>query len=188
MIKNYKQFTEKYNVNPNDPTELSSDKNYFNKAEDDIKEFMSKKITIDNIYLTYSDENDLIAKLSAQKFITNDTSNKKDITFNNQLIGMYAQASKKKRELKSIEDELTMQNSNLKERQDMISANPDTTDSLKDDVVNIKSKIIDINKRITNIKDDISKLEKASNDKLREMQKTLQNSKRRLDYFANNKS
>jgi hypothetical protein len=64
MIKKYNDFVkEKYNVTQNDSTEVASDKSYFNKSESDIKEFLTKKTTIDNIYKTYTDEKDLIKKL-----------------------------------------------------------------------------------------------------------------------------
>ena len=104
MIKNYKSFVnELYNVYQNDPTELASQKLHANDMEKHIKEFLTKKTNLDNIYVTYKDEKDLISKLSAQKFIEQNTSDKKKIKFLNPLIGLYAQAAEKKRELRNIE-------------------------------------------------------------------------------------
>ncbi len=184
MIKKYKEFiNELYTIDQRDPTELASDKTYFNKAESDIKEFLNKKTTLDNIYITYKDEKDLIAKLAAQKFIPVNTGDKKKIMFTNPLIGLYADAAEKKRELRSIEDELTTQTNSLNQTKIAITQNPDAAESLKDDESHTQSKISDLNTRISQLKSDITTLERNSRDKLKEMKNGLVNNKKKLDYF-----
>lgn len=188
MIKKYNDFIkEKYNVYQNDPTELASDKTYFNKSESDIKEFLTKKTTIDNIYKTYTDEKDLIKKLSAQKFIPVNTLDKKKIQFSNPLIGLYALSAEKTRELSSLEKELATQTDTLSQRQSAISSNPDATTSLQNDISYTQGKISDINTQISKLKNEIVTLERNTRDKLKQMKDGLTNNKKKLDYFIKTK-
>jgi septation ring formation regulator EzrA len=188
MIKKYNDFVkEKYNVTQNDSTEVASDKSYFNKSESDIKEFLTKKTTIDNIYKTYTDEKDLIKKLAAQKFIPVNTSDKKKIKFTNPLIGLYALSAEKSRELRSLESELGTQTDTLSQRQSAIGTNPDATDSLQNDVAYTQGKISDINSRIAKLKNEIVTLERNTRDKLKQMKDGLANNKKKLDYFIKTK-
>ena len=188
MIKKYQDFIkEKYTLDQNDAPELAASKTSFNKMENDIKEFLTKKTVVDNIYLTYTDEKDLVSKLFAQKFIPLNTGDKKKISFINPLIGLYAQASDKKRDLKRIEDELSSQNDTMSQRQTTISQNPDTSDSLKNDVTYIQGKISDINKQMSTLKNEITSLEKSTELKLKQMKVEMAANKKRLDYFMQNK-
>lgn len=188
MIKKYIDFVkEKYNVYQNDPTELASDKSYFNKSENDIKEFLSKKTTIDNIYKTYTDEKDLIKKLFAQKFIPLNTSDKNKIKFTNPLIGLYAMSAEKSRQLRSLENELLTQTDTLSQRQTAINTNPDASDSLQNDVSYTQTKISDIKSKITKLKDEIVTLERNTRDKLKQMKDGLDDNKKKLDYFIKTK-
>jgi chromosome segregation ATPase len=184
MIKRYKDFIEeKYSITQNDPIQLASDKTYFNQMEENIKEFLTKKVTVDNIYMTYTDDKDLISKLSAQKFIPTNTSDKKQIKFNNPLIGLYADAAQKKRELKSLESDLISQKDTLTDRQSSITANPESADSIKNDISYTQTKISDINIRVQKIKNEIVTLERNTRDKLKEMKDDLANNKKKIDYF-----
>jgi len=188
MIKKYKDFiSEKFIIDQNDPAEFAADKTSFNKLEADVKEFMTKRVTLDNIYITYKDEKDLINKLFAQKFIPQNTGDKKKIKFNNPLFGLYAQAAEKKRELKNIQDDLDAQKDTLSTRQSDIASNPDNKDSLQNDVDYIQSKIGDLNDKISKIKNEIVTLERNTRDKLKQMQKDLVNNKKRIDYFMKTK-
>lgn len=188
MIKKYNDFVkEKYNVYQNDPTELASDKSYFNKSESDIKEFLTKKTIIDNIYKTYTDEKDLIKKLSAQKFIPINTSDKKKIQFINPLIGLYASSAEKSRELRSLESELGTQTDTLSQRKSAIGTNPDAIISLQNDVAYTQGKISDINSRIAKLKNEIVTLERNTRDKLKQMKDSIANNKKKLDYFIKTK-
>ena len=185
MIKKYKIFIkEKYTIDQNDQTDMASSKIYFNKSESDIKEFLSKKITIDNIYATYTDEKDLISKLFSQKLIPTNTSNKKQIQFTNPLIGMYSQSAEKKRELKSIEDKLKSQKDSLVEKQSMISQNPDTREALNADIQYIQSKISDLSKQVSKMNSDIVTLERNTEQKLKQMKIDLTNNKKKIDYLS----
>lgn len=183
-IKNYQKFNEAiFQVDQNDPPELAADKTSTNKLDTDIKEFLNKKVTIDNIYMTYTDEKDLIKKLSAQKFIQSNTSDKKKIKFINPLIAMYAQASEKKRELKNLESDLDSQKETLSDRQSSITQNPELKNTLGDDIKYTQDKVNDIQSKISKIKNEIVTLERNTRDKLNQMKKDFENSKKRINYF-----
>lgn len=185
MIKNYKSFVnELYNVYQNDPTELSSQKITANEMEGHIKEFLTKKTNIDNIYVTYKDEKDLISKLSTQKFIEQNTSDKKKIKFLNPLIGLYAQAAEKKRELKNIENDISNQEQVVSDRKSQISQNPETKDSLQQDINYTISKVNDLKSRLSKVKNEIVSLERSTEKKLKEMKASLTENKKRIDYFV----
>lgn len=186
-LKKFKPFVEKYTIDQNDPTEFASDKTTFNQNENFVKEFLTKKVTLENIYATYKDEKDLTTKLFAQKFIPINTSNKKKIQFINPLFGLYAQALEKERELKSLEDDLTSQQGTLSDRQTTMNQNPDTKDSLANDVQYTQSKISDITTNIARLKNEIVTLERNTQQKLKQMKTDILNNKKRIDYFGKTK-
>jgi chromosome segregation ATPase len=184
MIRTYKSFVnELYNVYQNDPAELASQKLYANDMENYIKEFLTKKVTLDNIYIIYKDEKDLISKLSAQKFIEQNTTDKKKIKFLNPLLGLYAQAAEKKRELKNIEKEISDQDQLISDRKGQISENPEAKVSLQQDINYTTSKINDLKSRLSKIKNEIVSLERSTEKKLKEMKSSFTDNKKRIDYF-----
>ncbi len=186
-MKYLKYYSEKFNIYQNDPAELASDKTYANKMGDDIKEFLTKKVTIDNIYKTYKDERDLISKLSAQGFIPQNTSDKKKIQFTNPLIGMYAQASEKKRDLIDLQNQLKQQEETLQNRKSSISENPDSKDSLQPDIDHTNQQILDIKNKISKLNTEIVSLERSTEKKLKEMKNSLNDSNKRINYFVRNR-
>lgn len=187
-IKSYISYNESvYKVNSTDAPELAADKTNTNKLQVDIKEFLTKKTVVDNIYMTYKDERDLISKLYSQKLILANTSNKKRIQFINPLIGFYAQASEKKRQLKSLDDELQNKKDDISTKKSLMISNPDTKDALQNDIDYTQTKIGEINDRISKIKNEIVSLERSTEKKLKEMKLNITSSKKRLDYFINPK-
>lgn len=190
-LKCYNSFSEKLNIYQNDQPNMASNKSSYNDLEENIKEFTSKKTTVDNIYATYKDDRDLISKLFAQKFIPLNTDDMNKIKFTNPLIALYAQVCDKRRELKSVEADLTTQNETLLQRQSALSQSPNTTDSIQSDIDYTKGKILDLTKRISTLKTEVSTLEKNAKDKLNAMKTELLNSKKKIDYFVksdNNKN
>lgn len=183
-MKYLKYYSEKFNIDQNDPAELASQKLYYNDMENHIKEFLTKKTNLDNIYTTYKDEKDLITKLSAQKFIEQNTSDKKKMKFLNPLIGLYAQAAEKKREMKNIESDISNQQQTISDRNGQISENPDAKDSLQQDIDYTTSKVNDLKSRLSKIKTEIVSLERSTEKKLREMKLSLADNKKRIDYFV----
>jgi len=187
MIKKYKEFREAFNIYQTDEPEIAADKNQSNDAEKDIKEFLTKKVTIDNIYNTYKDEKDLISKLFAQKFIEANTSDKKRIKFNNPLIALYAMAADKKRELKSLQDDLQTKTDTLSNVKSSMSDNPDNKDSLTNDINYNQDKITELNDKIKKLNTEIMTLSRNADQKLKQMKADILNNKKRLDYFIKNK-
>lgn len=187
MIKNYNEFLEGYNIYQTDEPELANAKNVSNKVEKDVKEFLAKKTTLDNIYATYKDQKDLISKLFAQKFIANNTSDMKKIKFNNELIGMYAMTADRKRQLKSLENDLQSQTDTLSNKQSVLNQNPDNRESMQDDITYSQDKISDINTKIAKLKTEIQTMERNSKKKLKEMKDNITKNKKQMDYFIHNK-
>jgi hypothetical protein len=187
MIKKYNQFIlETFNAEQNDPPEIASDMNTFNDTEDVIKEFNNKKVTVNNIYMTYKDEKDLINKLSSQKFIDN-TNNKKSIKFQNPLLGLWAQSCEKRREIKDINDQVSKWNDDIKDEQDNIKNNPSMKDSSSSNIQLTQDKIKEKNQQITKLQMDVVNLEKLAKDKLKKMTDDINSSKKRIDLYRTNK-
>lgn len=187
MIKKYNEFLEAYNVYQTDEPELANAKSTSNKVEKDVKEFLAKKTTLDNIYANYKDQKDLISKLFAQKFITTNTSDMKKIKFNNSLIGMYAMTSDRKRQLKSLENDLQSQTDTLSNKQSVLNQNPDNRESMQDDIGYSQDKISDINTKIAKLKTDIQTMERNTTKKLKEMKDNITKNKKQMDFLIKNK-
>jgi chromosome segregation ATPase len=187
MIKNYNEFLEAYNVYQTDEPELANAKSVSNKVEKDVKEFLAKKTTLDNIYATYKDQKDLISKLFTQKFIADNTSDMKKIKFNNSLIGMYSMTADKKRKLKSLENDLQSQTDTLSNKKGVLGQNPDNKESMQGDIDYTQNKISDINTQINRLKTDIQTMETNTTKKLKEMKDNITKNKKQMDYLIRNK-
>lgn len=186
LIKKYKQFLETYIPDQTDAPEITSDMNRFNGSESQIKEFGTKKVTINNIYMTYKDEKDLIDKLVAQKFIDR-TGNKKTIQFNNPLLGLWAQSCDKRRELKDMEDQISKWDQSIKDEQDNLKNNPSSADVVNANIKLTEDKISQKKQEVAKKQTEILNLEKLANDKLKQLSSELTNSKKRLDMYRANK-
>ena len=186
LIKKYKQFLETYIPDQTDAPEITSDMNRFNGSESQIKEFGTKKVTINNIYMTYKDEKDLIDKLVAQKFIDR-TGNKKTIQFNNPLLGLWAQSCDKRRELKDMEDQISKWDQSIKDEQDNLKNNPSSADVVNANIKLTEDKISQKKQEVAKKQTEILNLEKLANDKLKQLRSELTNSKKRLDMYRANK-
>jgi len=187
MIKKYSEFIlETYFPEQTDSPEISSDMNRFNDIENNIKDFDKYKVTISNIYMTYTDEKDLINKLSAQKFIDK-TDNKKKIKFHNQVLGLWAQSCEKRRELKDVDDQLKKWKEDIKNEEDNIKSNPSSKESGTANIKLIEDKIKQKLQDVTKKQLEIANLEKLAKDKLKSLKDELGLSKKRLDMYRANK-
>lgn len=167
-IRNFKLFNEKYKIDEiNDTPEMTSAKTYANKMEDDIKNYNDKKISVDNIYFSYTTPEDLTNKLKNQKFT-------KDGKFTNPLLGLYAQISSKTRKIKDLESEIEKGKQDLKDIIDnKINGDIDLEKSIQTDIDNINIKINDKTKEISTLEKDISDLQKNITDDITKMKKEL---------------
>jgi hypothetical protein len=187
MIKKYSEFiVENYFPDNTDSPEIASDMNGFNDISDQIKEFDTKKVTINNIYMTYTDEKDLINKLSSQKFIDN-TSDKKSIKFHNSILGMWAQSCEKRRDLKEIDDQIKKWQEDIKNEESNLKSNPSSKDTVDANIKLTQDKIKEKTQEVSKKQMEIANLEKLAKDKLKALSGELGLSKKRLDMYRANK-
>lgn len=187
MIKKYLKFiSETYFPDQTDAPEMSSDMNKFNDVESDIKDFDKYRVSISNIYMTYTDEKDLVNKLSAQKFIDK-TDNKKKMKFHNPVLGLWAQSCEKRRELKDVDDQIKKWKEDIKNEEDNIKNNPSSKESGTANIKLIEDKIKQKTQDVTKKQMEIANLEKLAKDKLKSLKDELTLSKKRLDLYRANK-
>lgn len=187
MIKQFDQFiNELYNAQSTDPPQIASDMNRYNDLENQIKDFDRLKVTVNNIYMTYKDEKDLINKLSAQKLIDK-TDNKKKMKFHNPVLAIWAQSCEKRRDLKELQDQIKNWKTNISDDQSNIKANPSSKDSLSANIKLVEDKIRQKNQDISKLQIEIANLEKIAKDKLKSMKDDLVFSKKRIDQYRFNK-
>jgi hypothetical protein len=187
MIKKYSEFiVETYFPDKTDSPEMASDMNRFNDISTQIKEFDTKKVTINNIYMTYTDEKDLMNKLSSQNFIDK-TENKKMIKFHNPILGMWAQSCEKRRELKDIDDQIKKWEEDIKNEESNLKSNPSSKDSVDANVKLTQDKIKEKTQEVSKKQIEIANLEKLAKDKLKSLNAELGLSKKRLDLYRVNK-
>lgn len=188
MIKNYNKFiSERFLPTQNDSPEMISKMNSFNKVEEDIKDFSSKKNTVYNIYMTYKDEKDLISKLKAQNLIKN-AENKNKMSFTNPLLNIWAQSCQKRRRLKNIEDDIKKWEGDKSDQQSNIQTNPSMKDSLTSQIEVLDDKISTKKDEIVQLNQEIARLERQAKLKLEEMKKELNLSKKDLDIYQQTKT
>ena len=187
MIKRYKDFIMGEGIVPTitDSPENISNINSMNQIEKDIKEFNSKKTLVTNIYLTYIDENDLINKLTSQKFI--DSKSRKDIKFHNHLKGMWAQVCSKRREINNINNEILKWEKEIQDSNSNIRSNPSSKESIESQISLLKERILLKKKELVEKNTEILNLEKIITDKIKVMKNDLLNSKKRIDISNLNK-
>jgi hypothetical protein len=185
-MKYIKKF-EKYVIPNTDSPEVSSDKDYFNNLEDNIKEYNTKKTTLQNIYMTYTNQDDLVKKLFSQKFINSNTTPTKDSPrkFMNPLLDLWSQVCQKMRDTKNIQDQITSEKGTINQKNDLISQNPNVADSANQSISNSNSNITDLNQQLSKINTSITILKKQTEDELAKMKKELTISKSRIDYTQN---
>ena len=187
MIKKYSDFiNETYFPEQTDSPEIASDMNKFNDIESQIKDFGKYKVVISNIYMTYTDEGDLINKLAAQKFIEK-TEDKKKIKFENPVLGIWAQSCEKRRTLKDMDDQIKKWQEDIKNEEDNIKNNPSSKESGTENIKLTEDRIRLKNQEIAKRQMEISDLEKSSMDKLNALKDELTLSKKRLDMYRDNK-
>jgi hypothetical protein len=180
-LSSYNKFlSEKYNFDPTDSLEISTQKKSANKIEQDVKEYAVKKVALDNIYLTYTDEKDLVNKLRSQNLISGNPSNQKTIEFLNPLLNIHAQISKNMRKVKSIEAEIKSEEDNKSTKSDIASETPGAKDAMNNDISAIDDKIASKKSEILKINSDMLTLKKSIDTQLASMKEELMGLQRRI--------
>jgi hypothetical protein len=188
-IKNFDNFiNEVYQPTQGDAPEVASQMNNFNSKEAMIKDFETHKVDVNNIYMTYKDEADLINKLAARKLIVKKTSNKKEIKFTNELLAIWAQSCEKRRDLKEIDDNIKKLEEDNINRQENIKNNPSLKDSENESIKMNSDKITSKKTEIANLQKEILNLEKEAKDKLNKIKIDLSQSKKKIDLYRTEKT
>lgn len=183
-VKNYKSFLETYDIDDHDPVDISMKKVDFNKKEEWIKEYKSKSSVLDNIYLSYVDQEDLANKLKSNKLIDDS----KEISFINPLIGIRAQISQKNRKLQDIRKNIKILEDDIKSKEDLVNNDATLRNSLGEDITNIKQKISENNNEINIIHKEVTDLEKHIHTKLKEFEDSISDTNKNISEYKNKKT
>jgi phage host-nuclease inhibitor protein Gam len=179
-IKRFKDFIlEKIAVSSTDSPNIASSINNINDLEKHLTEFNTKKTDLQNIYMTATDEKDLINKLSAKQFI-NSALNKTQMKFENPLLGKYSSVCDFKKQISDLEKENTEVQTSIEDKKSQIGPNPTLKDSLTQD---IESKTTDVNRikaRISELKAESDRIERLTMKELQELQKKIFNDTREI--------
>ena len=180
MILKYSKFiSEKIEVSQTDSPGLASQKNYLNDLEKNTKEFLQKRIELDNIYMTYKDEGDLINKLAARGFIQK-TGNKKKLEFLNPLFSVYSGASEKSRTLKDLEKSIEELGLKIKEKNDYLQKNPNSKESVGGEVETLNKELDEKNKQLQRLSKEIVEIQRVANERLKEMTNNFKDTNRQV--------
>jgi predicted nucleic acid-binding Zn-ribbon protein len=164
---------EKISVINTDSPSVASSANKINDIENHIKEFNQKKVDLENIYMTATDEKNLVANLSARKFI-NPVSSKSQMQFFNPILSKYARVCDLKKQISDLEKEQGTVDNSIKDKQSQIGSNPTAKDSLTKDIQTKKTDVENIKRKIGEIKSECDRLERLTMAELQEMQKEIQ--------------
>lgn len=186
-ILKYKDFIlEKIIPQPTDTAEKVSTVNRLNDLEKDINDFKKFKGEIENIYSVAKDDKDLNLQLSNffKKINANDQANvklfvdtlksgkKPKTEFPNPLLAIWANLSKKKREIRKLEKQIDKLKGKIAEESS--NTDPDTSELSQKEVTQDIEKLKDKQKDISRLGEEVKKLEKDAKDKLNLMNKELQ--------------
>lgn len=183
ILKFFQFINEKYQLDPNDPPEMNSQKKGFNDIEMNIKDYQVNKVKLDNIYKTYTSDKDLISKLKAQKLIEGNPDNYKTIKFINPLLSIHAQISRKMREITDIQKLVKSDEQTLDNKEEVAGSGGDKqiTDAIEDDITQVEDKISSKNDQITKLNSEIIVLKKQIDLEINKMKKQLIDSQRRIN-------
>lgn len=171
-LKRYNPFLEEaeFDIQTTDEPDIKMSKEKLNSLIGYIKEFKSKKNSIDLIYT--KTDNDVDLKKKIEQLTGPEVSSKKD---RNPFIVEYLNVSEMKRRMDKIRKELVDDKIKLDDFNEELKNATDSTQK-----VSINQKISDINKRmglsntsISKLKSDITKYEKELNDRMLKSEKEM---------------
>lgn len=194
MILKFQKYYERNLFTPakTDSPTTSAGMNQVNKLSQDIEEFVRKKVEVSNIYATYgvkdengilrADESDLINKLSARKFCDK-VNSKMKIKFHNELIGLWAQACDKRRQLDDMNKEVKKIEGNMKADADNVKTGATAQDVFNQNTDLNKSKIKTYADKAKALEKEIVAIENKCKEFLGSQKKNLGFLKTRLDKY-----
>lgn len=183
-IKSFKQFlNEKMNPQPDDSPSLASAKNFYNEQEEIIRNYNSNRVDLDNIYMSYTNREDLINRLNNKGFLDKNTSDPKGIKFKNPYLGKLASISKEKRRLKDLQTIIQGNNKDIETYKQTIADNKgnetvinDTQTKIDNSTERLKSRQEEIKEIEKNIRD----LDKQIRDDMDELKSKHEETKKRI--------
>jgi chromosome segregation ATPase len=179
-IKRFKDFIlEKIAVSSTDSPNIASSINNINDLEKHLTEFNTKKTDLQNIYMTATDEKDLMNKLSAKQFI-NSALNKTQMKFENPLLGKYSSVCDFKKQISDLEKENTEVEKSIEDKKSQIGPNPTLKDSLTQDIESKTTDVSRIKARISELKAESDRIERLTMKELQELQKKIFNDTREI--------
>jgi hypothetical protein len=183
MIKTYLEFiNEVY-----DSTATARAEEELTKLKKDINEYQVKKTIVHNIFMTYKDDADLVAKLKAQKLVANfevDPKNQakvrettlkqaKRMKFLNPLLDQVSRIAEKRREINKLEKDISKQEETISDRKASISSDPQLGVSFQEDIDKSNEKIGRIKDDIDRLNTEIKELETLSAAEIQQARKKL---------------
>jgi hypothetical protein len=188
MIKNFATYIrEAYDIDETDSTEIARHKIEVNNMTRWITEYNQKKGILFRIYMSFTDDEDLLNKLRQQKLVDSfETDSKipskvrntnirdpKKMKFENPLLSELANVAEKQRMLKDLEEDLEEQKKTINDREAATTGNKRLLPSFQKDIDRTKSKMSDIENDINEIKREINILNTKAKEKFTQMQRDL---------------
>lgn len=156
-LKKYKYFIENFEIEETDEEDVKLSKEELNKLKDQIKEFNSKKASIDSLY--NSDKEDIQSELDN---ILGDEETR------NPFLVSYANISSMKRKIESLhkrEDDKAIELSNFKDRL-AIAEDNDSKLKLSSQITNIQRQISEIKSELDESMKKVPEMESELKDKI----------------------
>jgi len=173
IIKNFEKFiNEKIAVVNSDTPSVASAANTINQLEENIKEFNTRRIELENIYKTSIDEKDLVSKLSSRKFI-NPVNTKSNMEFFNPLFAKYSRVCDLQKQMMDLEKEQSKIDTSIKETESQIGQNPSSKDGFLKDIQSKKTDIERIKTKLSTIKSEADRLERLTMTEIKDIQKRI---------------
>ena len=180
MIKRYSDFlNEKIIVSNTDIPSVVNYINQTNELENHIKEFNSKKTNLENIYNQDLDEIQLIEQLKRGGFILA-TTNKKDMKFENPILGKYAQVCDLKKQVNELTKKMGDVDTKMKEKELQLKENPSDGVNVAEEKKSIMTEKEDIKKRLDSIKAEADRQEREVMVYLKEIETDFNKGKKNI--------
>jgi uncharacterized protein YoxC len=167
-----------------DPVEVKNKMNSSNQLYKWVKEYPSKKNLIAQIFQNYKDENEKFSKL--KPFLKDQ--NPKTLTFENDLLGLWAEVCELNRKISNIDKDITNKKEEIStEQSGMAGADKSSQDMMKQNIDLIQQKIgnSDIEKK--SLEAQILSKNKEAQEKLKKYEEDLKQWTKELNIYNQQK-
>jgi len=196
MMHTFDSFVaEKYQIGQNDKPETASRKAQLNEIESWVSQYRAHRQDLDNIYMTYTSQEDLRKKLQnfQQKMgmgsekvarelqLQANPKNPKTFQFLNPLFGLHSQISAKKRQIKIKEMDLEKQKQTIADREKSSGGKEDLEATYAVDIEATQDKIGTITEDLKRLQQEIADVERQVKKELKMMVDKIRISKGAID-------